>query len=99
VEAARVLGQTLVKESNGDVGRMIEMGMLRCLSRKPDAREKEILTRLWEEQKAHFAGRPEEAKKLMSIGRAPMEGDAVSVAAATVLAQALMNHDESVVKR
>jgi hypothetical protein len=35
----------------------------------------------------------------MSIGRAPMEGDAVSVAAATVLAQALMNHDESVVKR
>ena len=99
VEAARVLGQTLVKESNGDVGRMIEMGMLRCLSRKPDAREKEILTRLWEEQKAHFAGRPEEAKKLMSIGSAPMEGDAVSVAAATVLAQALMNHDESVVKR
>jgi Protein of unknown function (DUF1553) len=99
VEAARVLGQTLVKESNGDVGRMIEMGMLRCLSRKPDAREKEILTRLWEEQKAHFAGRPEEAKKLMSIGSAPLEGDAVSVAAATVLAQALMNHDESVVKR
>jgi hypothetical protein len=78
---------------------MIELGMLRCLSRKPDAREIEILTRLWGEQKAHFEKRPEEAAKLMKMGSAPVEGDAVSVAAATVLTQALMNHDESVVKR
>lgn len=99
VEAARVLGQTLVKESNGEVGQMIELGMLRCLSRKPDAREKAILTQLWEEQKAHFEKRPEEAAKLVKIGSAPVEGEVVSVAVATVLAQALMNHDECVVKR
>lgn len=99
VEAARVLGQTLVKETGGDVPRMIEQGMLRCLSRKPDAREQEILTRLWEEQRAHFEKHPEDAAKLVKIGSTPVEGDLVSVAAATVLAQALMNHDECVVKR
>ena len=37
VEAARVLGEKLWLESNGDVPKMIESGFLKCLSRQPDA--------------------------------------------------------------
>lgn len=101
VEAARVLGQRLLQENGGAVERMIELGMQRCLSRGPDQRERVILTQLWEEQRRHFAARPAEAAELLKVGQAPLvEGlAAADVAAATVLAQALLNHDECVVKR
>lgn len=101
VEAARVLGQRLLAESGGDVDAMIEQGMLRCLSRQPDAREREILTRLWREQLEHFAAHPADAAALLKQGQAPVPAGlkAAEAAAAAMLAQALLNHDECVVKR
>jgi hypothetical protein len=100
-EAARVLGQHLYKDARGDTSRMIEEGFLRCLSRKPDARETEIVARLYREQKAYFAAHPDEAKQLIKVGRAPCDAKIppAELAAATVLGQALLNHDECVVKR
>lgn len=101
VEAARVLGEKLHLEAKGDGARMIHAGFMRCLSRAPDAREMDILTRLFREQLAHFKSAPQEAKALLSVGRSP-RNQAIpphEAAAATVLAQALMNHDECVVKR
>jgi hypothetical protein len=101
VEAARVLGTSLHTDADGDLARMIEQACLRCLSRRPDAREAEILTALYEEQRTYFAAHPEEAEALLAVGqRAADPGlDPVSAAAATMLAQALLNHDECVVKR
>ena len=101
VEAARVLGEKLRREAKGDTRRMIEAAFLRCLSRAPDARELEIAVRLHEEQLAHFRALPADAAALLAIGRAPRDTTvpAPEAAAATVLAQALMNHDECVVKR
>ncbi|HZJ15164.1 MAG TPA: DUF1553 domain-containing protein, partial [Chthoniobacteraceae bacterium] len=61
VEAARVLGEKLHRETNGDLPAMIEQGFLRCLSRKPDARERDITSQLYREQRAHFQAKPEEA--------------------------------------
>ena len=40
--------------AQGSVPAMIEQGFLRCLSRRPDAREVEILARLYQEQLEHF---------------------------------------------
>lgn len=101
VEAARVLGESLHRDANGDSARMVDQGCLRCLSRHPDAREQEILVRLYEEQLKHFETNPTEADQLIRIGQKPPEPsiNAVRIAAATVLAQALLNHDECVVKR
>ena len=101
VEAARVLGEKLHKETNGDLPAMIEQGFLRCLSRKPDAREMEITTRLYNEQLAHFRQSPADADKLLKIGNAKRDTSVPSAeaAAAAVLAQALLNHDACVVKR
>ena len=101
VEAARVLGEKLHKDANGDVRAMIEHGFLRCLSRQPDAKEIAIATRLYNEQLAWFRQSPAEAEKLLTSGNAKRDASipAVEAAAAAVLAQALLNHDACVVKR
>lgn len=101
VEAARMLGQRVHQESAGDLARMIDLAALRCLSRKADAREKEILTQLYREQLAHFTQHAENAEKLLKIGAAKRDPkiSAPEAAAATILAQALLAHDECVVKR
>lgn len=101
VEAARVLGETVHLETSGDVPKMIELACLRCLSREPDVREAEILSRLYHEQLRYFQTHTADAEQLLMIGQkrrddtiAPAEA-----AAAAVLAQALLNHDECVMKR
>ena len=59
------------------------------------------MQRLYREQLAHFQAKPEEAVALLANGSTkPAAGmPAPEAAAATVLAQALMNHDACVVKR
>lgn len=101
VEAARVLGEKLHNEKRGDVAAMVREGFLRCLSRLPDAQEMEICSRLYQEQLAHFKAHPAEAESLIKIGQTARQSEASApeLAAATLLAQALLNHDASVVKR
>lgn len=101
VEAARVLGEKLHLEAKGELPKMIEAGFLRCLSRKPDAKEIQICTQLYQEQLAHFKAQPEEAEDMLKTGNAKRAAaiPAPEAAAAAVLGQALLNHDECVVKR
>ncbi|MCW0217714.1 MAG: DUF1553 domain-containing protein, partial [Prosthecobacter sp.] len=101
VEAARVLGEKLHVECHGEVNAMITQVFLRCLSREPDAKEREICTQLYQEQLKHYQLNPEEAKAILKGGNTkPNETlPAPEIAAATVLAQTLMNHDATVVKR
>lgn len=101
VEAARVLGEKLHREAKGNSLAMIEQGFLACLSRRPDAREKEIMEKLYREQLTYYKAHDGEAEQLLKTGA--MKRDATipfpEAAAATVLAQTLMNHDACVVKR
>ena len=101
VEAARSLGQELWLANQGDVSKMIIEGCLRCWSRTPDEVELKILTQLWNEQLEHFQAKPELANQLLAIGNRPKDSsiNSAQAAAATILAQALLNHDECVVKR
>ena len=101
VEAARVLGEKLHVEAQGDLPRMIELGFLRCLSRKPDAKEITICTQLYQEQLTHFQAVPKEAEELLKTGNAKRNATipVPQAAAAAALAQALLNHDACVVKR
>lgn len=101
VEAARVLGERLHQEANGNASRMIEIGFLKCLSRTPDEKEKQICMELYREQLLHFQQSPEEAKALMKQGQFPIHPKIplAEAAASTLLAQALLNHDACVVKR
>jgi len=95
LEAARVLAQKL----SGETQQMIERGFLHCLSRKPDAKELAICQQLYTQQLQHFTVHPKEAATLLQIGSAKPTATSPALAAATVLIQALMNHDECVVKR
>ncbi len=101
VEAARVLGESLHAEHQGSIESMIESGYLLTQSRKPDPKEKEILLRLCQEQRAYFEAHPQEAEQLIAIGTKPRNTtiSPIDSATATVLAQTLLNHDASVVKR
>jgi hypothetical protein len=101
VEAARVLGEKLYREKQGHVDAMIADGFERCLSREPDAREREILARLYREQLDYYRAKPEEAAALLKAGntKPPQDEPAPELAAATILAQTLLNHDAAVVKR
>ncbi|MEY5026329.1 MAG: hypothetical protein RLZZ244_1857 [Verrucomicrobiota bacterium] len=101
VEAARVLGEKLHVHSAGNPKAMIEEAFLSCLSRFPDSREREIASRLYEQQLHHFRNHPEEARKLLQIGNTPRSAQIpeAEAAAAAILAQALLNHDGSVVKQ
>lgn len=101
VEAARVLGEKLHKDSAGNLSKMIEQGFLRCVSRLPDAKETAICTQLYQEQLAYYRTAAKEAEALLKTGAAKRDATVptAEAAAATVLAQALLNHDECVVKR
>ena len=101
VEAARVLGEKLHRDAKGDVSAMIDEGFLRCLSRPADDRERAILQQLHAEQLAHFIAHPADADELLKIGSAKRDPQlpAPQAAAATILAQALLNHDACIVKR
>lgn len=99
VEAARVLAEKLLAESKGDTSKLIESAFLHCLSRKPDAKELSICQQLHAEQLAHFAKDAAATKKLLEVGTKKPKAPSAELAAAAVLAQALMNHDECVVKR
>lgn len=101
VEAARVCGEKLHRDNQGDLAKMIENGCRLCLSQSPSAKEMEILGRLYREQLAHFSAHPSDAELLLKIGNAPRDKTIPipEAAAATILAQALLNHDFCVVKR
>jgi hypothetical protein len=101
VEAARVLGERLHLKHTGNVEGMVQEGFLACLSRFPDAREKDISVRLYQEQLSYFQKHPEEADRLLQTGQKKRDGSvgAPEAAAAAVLAQALLNHDGCVVKQ
>ncbi|MCC6509409.1 MAG: DUF1549 domain-containing protein [Pirellulaceae bacterium] len=101
VEAARVLGESLHKVASGNVRQMIEQGSLRCLSRPADEKEVAILTQLYQEQLTYYQQHPMSADELLKVGTAAREAaiPAPEAAAATILAQALLNHDVCVVKR
>jgi len=101
VEAARVLGERLYKTHAGQVNAMVQDAFLTCLSRFPDAQEIEIVSNLYKEQLEHFHANSNEAVALLKVGQTPVDASipAPEAAAATVLAQALFNHDGSIVKQ
>jgi hypothetical protein len=101
VEAARVLGEHLVRESRTEITPRIITGFRTVLGRQPDTAEQKILQRLYAEQLAWFRAHPEAAAKYLKVGDKPRDESlpADEVAATTVLASALLNHDEFVMKR
>jgi len=101
VEAARVLGERMVRESAGDRSRAVRLAFRRLATREPTAGELTLLTSLFDEQEQYFKAHPEDAARLVRIGERPVDPalPAVTVAAATVVAQTVLNLDATIWKR
>ena len=70
-------------------------------NRKPTPREIPVLKQLLAEQRATFSADTNSAVQLLKVGEVKNNPalDSVELAAGTVLAQALLNHDGAVMRR
>jgi hypothetical protein len=101
VEASRFISQRMLKEGGKGVPRQVAWVFSLIADRQPTARELPILIDLFNEQRALFAARPDDAAKLLKVGEAPNDPalNPLDLAAGAVLAQALLNDDDAVMKR
>ena len=101
VEAARILGQRLLKKhAENSVAMLGEMFRM-LTGRNPGDSEKKILNRLYREQLDFFQANPEQAEKFLKTGDAAADKELAParLAAAGAVANVLLNFDEAVMKR
>jgi hypothetical protein len=101
VEAARVLGEKLHKQCDGKRDPIVAQAFESLAGRMPDDKEREILARLYDEQRVWYAAHPDQAAAYLGIGETPRDAaiPAADLAAAATLVNALMNYDGCVMKR
>ena len=100
IEAARVLAAKALAEQP-DPDEAIRSTFLRLTSRDPEAAELKVMRNLFDNELKTFSNDTEAARKLISIGGAPVAEDTepAEVAAMTIVVSTLMNYDESVMHR
>jgi hypothetical protein len=101
VEAARSIGHRLLKEGGDSVSTRVGWAFHLLTGRKPTAKETAVLKQLFNEQRELFASDADAAQKLLAVGEAKNDAslNQADLAAATILAKALLNHDECVMRR
>jgi hypothetical protein len=101
LEAGRVLAEAVWRAQPKDEAERITEMMRRILGRTASVREQATLERLYREQVAYFAAHPDAAERYLGIGDRVRDRSLplVETAATAVVANALMNHDEFVMKR
>ena len=101
VEAARFLGQRMLKEGGATPKEQVAWVFRMTTGRMATEREIDVLARLLAEQMELFKSDPKAAAKLLAVGEARNDPklNALDVAASTVLALTVLNHDEAVMRR
>jgi hypothetical protein len=101
VEAARFLGQRMLKEGGKTATEQAAWVFRTVTGRAATDKEVSILARLLAEQKDLFKAGPKAAAKLLAVGDGKNDAklDSVELAASTMLALAVLNHDEAVMRR
>jgi len=101
VEAARVLGERLLKEHPTDVAARVRGAVQALAGRVPDEKELTILQQLFEEQRSFYAKESEAADKLLATGESKPDESLphAEFAATTMLVSAVMNFDEFIMER
>jgi hypothetical protein len=101
VEAARHVSQRMLMEGGATTDQQITWAFRLITARLPTTPELAVLNRLFVEQRTLFASDQQGAARLLAVGEAanaPTLAPA-DLAAGTVLAEALLNHDEAVLRR
>jgi hypothetical protein len=101
VEAARVIAERMMREGGATSQDRIAYGFRLVTSRRPRPEELTLLDTLYRDEHAGFVADTASAKKLLTVGEHPRDTtlDAAESAAYAVVANTLLNLDESVFKR
>ena len=100
IETNQAMARRLAAEAKTGPERLALLFKL-CLSRGPNARESESLTRLYNESLAAYRADVAEAAKMATdpLGSAPKDADVAELAAWTTIANVVMNLDEFLMRR
>jgi hypothetical protein len=101
VEAARGMAIRMIREGGADFQSRVRWVFRETLGRTPVEEELRLLSDLHAEQGGIFAMQPEKAAAFLKVGDLPAPADipAAELAAATVVASALLNLDETITLR
>jgi Protein of unknown function (DUF1553)/Protein of unknown function (DUF1549)/Planctomycete cytochrome C len=100
VEAARHLAERMIRKGGRTPAERIEFGFRLATSRQPTADEVRVFQKLYDAQSAAYAKNEPAAAKLLGVGESPrdMSLDTRELAAWTMVANVLLNLDETVTK-
>ncbi|HMP82031.1 MAG TPA: DUF1553 domain-containing protein [Verrucomicrobiota bacterium] len=101
VEAARALGERLLRENPSDLNARIRGAYRSLTGREPDTAELSVMRRLFEQQQSFYAQDTDAAEQLLSVGESPWDKSLprADFAATTVMVSAVINMDEFVMLR
>jgi hypothetical protein len=100
VEAARAFAARTLAESSKEPDQWIDHAYHLALGRPANPSEQQTVRRLYAEAKKHFAERSGDASALVDVGESPVaeRHDKIELAAWTVVAQVILNLDETMTK-
>ena len=101
IEAAQAFARNIVKVGGKTTEEKLAFAFREALSRPIQPNETARLTKLYESAKAEFAKAPDKAKKMATepIGPVPTGVEVADLAAWTVVANVMLNLDETLMKR
>ncbi|HQZ63945.1 MAG TPA: PSD1 and planctomycete cytochrome C domain-containing protein [Planctomycetaceae bacterium] len=100
VEASRKLAARMLSEGGDTAASRLSFGFQLCTARMPTEQELDVLTQVHSEQLSHYKENPAEADKLLVIGASPRADgmDSVEHAAMTMMANLMLNLDETITR-
>lgn len=100
VEAAEALARRMMKEAQGNAAKRVAYGFRLCEARSPRADEVKRLVALYEQELAQFKQDPKAAEKMATSELSKPAGNMnlEELAAWTVVANVLLNLDETITK-
>ena len=95
MEAAQSLARRVVREGGASAAERVAYALRLCLVRQARPEQLETLLRLYQSEREHYAARASEAQQVATdpLGPLPDGSDAAELAAWTVVAATMLNHD------
>lgn len=100
VEASEALARRMMKEAPGDAAKRVEYGFRLCVTRSPRKNEIDRLVALYQQELSGFKQDTKAAEKMATaeLGKIPENLSLEELAAWTVVANVLLNLDETITK-
>ncbi len=101
VEASRHVGERMLREGGATDASRVAFGFRLITGRTATDREIGVLVRMFQEQRLRFRDDPAASARLLAVGETRNNSGFTNedLAAGTVLAEALLSHDEAVMRR